>query len=314
MIKIRKIQNKEDIKKFIVSWEKVFGRTLSQDTYNWIFSSRNNIYACFDEGTIVAGYCLLDVYARVDKQSLKGGLCNNIFVSGFKYQKMGLFSEITNYALNDIKSRGCSFALGFPNNKAIKAHIRSGWQQSKNLPIIEFKPTKDTLVIDNKFEFKWFSVNNFLIINQLSELISSKSNDYSFSLLKTPDFLDWRFKLNPRWNYDICCVYECNKLVSFFVSKYFEERKRVHLVDYYFSNSLQIKESLSQINTKYHTEMQVDINCIDAWCAEGDIDSFLESGFSKAIDFSYTIFKNLTKENISLGCTPHLTLADNDVY
>jgi len=311
---IRKVTSKEDIDCFIESWEIVFQRKLDKDIYAWIFSKRNNIYCCFDGNSIVAAYCLLDIEALIDNKTHRGALCNNVYVNGFKYIKMGIFSQITEYALNDISNKGYTFALGFPNEKAIKAHLRSGWKQEHALPFYEFEIKTLSTAGGSDFRFKWLSKYESDAFRDIFQLMRRQYDKYSFSLLKDSDFIDWRFEQNPRWDFDICCIYKNNTLEGFFVSKYFLERRRVHIVDYFFNTKDVVLASLPKIYNKYIVEKGVDVDYVDAWCAAGDQYIFEQAGFLKSVDFSYVIFKDLSENNLSVGGSPHLVLADNDVF
>lgn len=290
----------------------MFKRQLSSAIYSWIFSERNNIYGCFDDEKLVSGYCLLTIETIVSQKRVLAGLCNNVFINGFRYQKQGVFTKITEFALDDIAKRGYSFALGFPNKKAIKAHLRAGWSQGADLPFYENdrKPTNlvdlSTTVVKVDLDTGSFT--------KINELISSLSAKYTFTVEREIGFVNWRFNLNPRWKYDLFFVYDSsNSLDGFFVSKYFEERKRVHLVDYAFNKPADLRISLDAIYEFY--ELQgLYVDCVDGWCATGDQKLFQDSGFKKSNEFSYVIFKDLTEGDLELGNVAHLTLADNDVY
>ena len=311
---IREIKTQVDVKKFIKSWEFVFQRRLDESVYTWAFSGNNHIYGCFDEGSVVAGYCLLDIAALINKKKYQGGLCNNVFVNGFKYQKKGVFGQITEFALNDIANNGYDFALGFPNKKAIKAHVRSGWQQETDLPFYEFELNSNFLINFSQYRFEWCDVSSKKVFQDISRFMSERCERYSFSLLKDTDFLTWRFENNPRWHYDICCIYCDDALEGFFVSKYYVEKKRVHLVDYFFDTGELAEASLSSIYNKYKVELGQDVDYVDAWCAEGDHHVFEQAGFLRSSEFSYVIFKDLANNNLRIGNSPHFTLSDNDVF
>jgi len=310
-MRFKKITSTVEINEFVSAWEKVFQRKLENSVYAWIFSKRNNIYCCFDGDQLIAGYCLLDIKVLIKGKIRKGVLCNNIFVNGFKYQKLGVFQKITEYALNDVTSKGYEFALGFPNNKAIKAHLRSGWLEGDTLPFFEIK---GKILFKKTANIKWYSKGNNKVLEEIYSLMQHKYKDFSFSVLKDPEFLVWRFNMNPRWEYDIGCIYDNNILKTFFVSKFFKEKGRVHLVDYYFDNKLDLEQALSAIYSKYELERQLNINCIDLWCARGDQAIFNSVGFSQMDEGSYVIYKDLQEKGMKVGSMPHLTLADNDVF
>jgi len=310
-MKFKKITSTIETDEFISAWEKVFQRKLGENVYAWIFSKRNNIYCCIDDEKVIAGYCLLDISVLIEGKIRKGVLCNNIFVNGFKYQKLGVFQKITEYALNDVTSKGYEFALGFPNNKAIKAHLRSGWSEGNTLPFFEIK---GKLAVKKTASVKWYSEANNKILEEIYSLMQHKYKDYSFSVLKDPGFSVWRFNMNPRWEYDIGCIYDNDVLKAFFVSKFFKEKERVHLVDYYFDNKPDLEQALSAIYSKYELERGLKINCIDLWCARGDQGIFNSVGFSQTDEASYVIYKDLQEKGIKVGSTPHFTLADNDVF
>lgn len=310
-IVIKKLESEIEIKEFIVAWEHVFQRKLEDEVYSWVFSEINNLYACYDGGVLVSGYCLLEINAKINNEIVIGGLCNNVFVNGYKYQKLGMFGKITNFALEDIADRGFKFALGFPNNKAIKAHLRAGWQQESNLPFYEFigKPVNK---IDNSITIKNEDLDGDSF-NKICHIMDDANAGYSFLVRRSESFLNWRLKLNPRWNYDIFFISPSDKITGFFVTKYFPDRDRVHIVDYAFSNSMELDASVQRIY-EFYTDKGVKVDCIDGWCASGDKALFESSGFQESNDFSYVIFKDLSFSGLQLGTAPHLTLADNDVY
>ena len=312
-MKFIKAETKEEVSRFIIAWEIAFDRALDQSIYDWIFSSNNNIYCCVDNGIVVSGYCLLDMNISIDGILLDGVLCNNIFVNGFKYQKMDIFNKITKHALNNIFERGYRFSIGFPNVKAIKSHIKAGWRQSERLPFVEFSGSAPILV-ENDVNLKWIAGDKRKAYKEISDLINKSCKNFSFSILKSQDFMLCRFDHNPRWEYEIGCLYKDNVLEGFFVSKYFEDKNRIHLVDYYFSDTESLKQAITGIYKKYKSDYKLHVNCVDAWCAKGDLDKFLNANFTLSDDFSYVIYKDLSGGELNLGFNPHLTLADNDVF
>lgn len=312
-MKIKRILQENEILSFIAAWEIVFDRTWDKDSYNWLFNKNNRIYCATDNGKVVGGYCLLELTACANNQILKGVLCNNVFINGFKYQKQGLFKDITNFALNHAKS-DCDFALGFPNKKAIKAHLRCGWTQEKSVPFLEFKYNTLSNTPINNIEIKWFNIDNKESLEALDNCFCIKNTpNISFFIHKSKQFLKWRFIDNPRCVYQMGIISNDGTLTGFFVSKFFQERARIHLVDYYFEDKACINTSVNSIFKYYHSKgMSAEI--IDLWSATADSNKFITAGFQKADAFTDVIFQDLNNTGVSLGKLPHLVLADNDVY
>ena len=255
----------------------------------------------------------LEIEAHANGQIFKGVLCNNIFINGFKYQKQGLFKEITNFALNHSKA-DCDFAIGFPNKKAIKAHLRCGWMQGESVPFLEYKYNKYQNNDAHNIKIKWLDIDNKKSLELLDDCFSMKNtSDISFFIHKSKQFLKWRFIDNPRCVYQIGAIFDNDILIGFFISKFFQERERIHLVDYYFKDKVCINLSMNDI-FKYYKSRGMLAEMIDLWAASADSGKFIAAGFQKSNEFTDVIFQDLNNTGISLGKLPHLVLADNDVY
>lgn len=310
-IHFKQITSAEEVESFIQAWEVAFQRQLESKVYEWVFSGFNHIYAAFDGDVLVGGYCLLSVEAFISGKRVSGGLCNNIFVNGFKYQKLGVFSQLTNFALKEFQIKGFGFVIGFPNEKAIKAHLRSGWTQEKHLPFYELKKLEGGVVYEGvSIEHSSWSEDALFKIDHIA---STNDKKYTFYHSRHEAFSQWRFNQNPRSDYDLFFISDADARLGFFVTKFFSERQRVHIVDYMFISHKQLKAAVRKVHEFYGAKGLL-VDCIDAWCASGDQTVFEDATFKKSEEFSYVIFKDLSDLGLSIGKNAHLVLADNDVY
>ena len=302
--------------KFISAWEVAFQRTLDRSVYNWVFNAKNKVFGVIDDDTIVAGYCLMEFDAIYHDVQKKGLLCNNVFVNGYKYQKFGLFDKLTEYSINEAKKDKYDFAVGFPNEKAIKSHLRSGWNEG---PIIHFYELDPNFIQDEHIDLsnkiiEWYSSKDAALQSKLPEIsnfYAINSHNYSYSSFRSNNFVAWRYLENPRYSYDFCFVYDVSgKLTGVFICKYYPANKKVHLVDYIINNNEHIKVSIKSIIKKYNNH---EIDVIDCWVSKSDSEVFTCVGFKESERFTYCISRGI-ESDFRIDLSSHIVLGDNDVY
>ena len=305
----------EDSKdEFILVWEKIFNRKLSEDFYKWIFNKNNHIFVARRGSTIVAGYCLLEIEIFSNAEKKRGLLCNNVFVDGYANSKLGLFKMITDYALRTLRAN-FELGLGFPNDKAIKAHLRSGWRNPFAIKFVELLVNTTQIKSiggDRCLTIPVCSKNLDIVIESFRAL--DKLN-YSFYVNKSIEYIRWRFIDNPRYSYVISIAYNDALISSFVISKYYRATRRVHAVDYAIGSSLDAHALVSEI-VNYYQSLNLDFDVIDLWASDVDANIFLTAGF-KDVGREQSVIINYLSENsnfANLASMPHFVLSDNDVY
>lgn len=293
---------------FITAWIDAFKREFSKDFFSWIFNEKNIIYAYIIDNEIAAGYCLLPFKAMIENKETTALLCNNVFVSP-KHQGKQLFVKLSKLALDDVYKRlGYEFAYGIPNPQALPGHKRVGWK---------IKDEIDFLVKKREFgnsstKEVWFGED--LSDNQIKDIENcsrESSLDKSFSIIKTKDFIEWRYLSKPGTQYSFCLIYEHSKLKAYSVFKVFREDGVLDIVDFDAADSDSAIKLINTIN-----QSPLNFKHIQIWGSNKYRDCFIESGFNVADKKSSLIFINPSdkKDSYWQNRAMNLVLADNDVY
>lgn len=296
-----------DLKKFINSWEIVFSRKMDHAFYKWVFHRNNNIYCCYDNNDIVGGYCLMEQKSLINGEIFSTGLCNNVFIKGFKYLKSNLFKELTEYSLSNFSEKH-SLAFGFPNKKSIKSHLRAGWDNPLDLKCMEIN--KNKLPLPNLTTVNFFTkpVDEEVVI-EISKRLQYQI-DYSFKQIRDVDFLGWRYSSNPRYSYFATLSSKNN---SFIIWKYFSERRRIHILDSSIEGSQDLTHLIQSLLIYTH-QNSLQFSYIDLWVPPAQNDFFSKAGFEE-FDKQPVIINNLgnTHSKVDFNSS-YFSLSDNDVY
>lgn len=299
----------KDIRKaFINAWEEAFKRVLSSEFYAWIFNNTNILYAYVIENKVAAGYCLLPVTIMHDKQETKALLCNNVFVSP-KFQGKHLFVKLSKLALDDAYKRlGYKVAYGIPNPQALPGHKRVGWNVSKQ---IDFLSKKRSLAVLNDKEVWFGKVLNERQIKDIELCSYESALNKHLSLIKTIDFIKWRYLNKPDTDYNFCLVYEKNKLKAYSVFKVYEEGCVLDIIDFDATDEASAIKLLKAIDLA-----PLDFENMHVWGSNRFRDCFIKSGYSVSESKSNLIYADLSdiKNSKNIDLTMNLVLADNDVF
>lgn len=275
--------------------------------YIWIFSEKNHIYAAYDNEQVVGGYCLLEIDCLVNGHPKKGLLCNNIFVNGFRYQKLGVFQELTEYALYK-NNNHYDIALGFPNSKATRAHLRAGWNLGQHLSISELSTDQLKLGASINTASETLSEDNLDSVHD--KFLSLSKDPGGFRLVKTKEYLNWRFLQNHRYHYFVSMIKDSH---AFIIWKYFKERQRIHIMDLYIEDAQQLSDLTAEA-VNHTTSQKLSVEFVDMWTPPCFSKQVAESGFIEAEVKQPVIINSLRRElNMELS-SAYLSLSDNDVY
>lgn len=291
---------------FISAWENAFDRVLEKAIYDWIFDGKNLIYAFLFDDKVVAGYCLYPLECILNKERKTALLCNNVFVSP-SHQAKNLFVKLGRLALNDAGVKGLGdIAYGIPNRLALPGHKRVGWEIKPKINFISAK-RKQSTTYGLTFKKGMLTESEKKAIEQCS-LVSSKSRD--FSVLKTLEFVDWRFERKPNTSYWYGFEYNDNELVAYCVCKYFSDKKTLHFVDIDGFDST----AISKLIVSAHN-IPEDFDRLNVWDSTAHKDIFLGCDFKEENLTDNLIFINPADvSNTFFLDNVNVTLSDNDVY
>ncbi len=292
---------------FVASWEEAFSRKLESLVYDWIFDSNNIIYAAVIEGSIAAGYCLYPLSCILHSDVRIALLCNNVFVNP-KFQGRQLFVKLGKAALENAGQNGWGeIAFGIPNALALPGHKRVGWGVQEPIRFLEKK-------IESKEKQSAIWIYGELTSHQRSDIekcsrISSVNR--AFSILKTENFVQWRYESKPGAKYWFGLSYDdTGNLAAYCVCKFYEPSGSLHFIDIDGYDSAAISTLIKEA-----AGLPGDFGRINVWSYSAHCDSFIEAGFrfcGKEDSLIFIAPKDRSPLYFHEGV--NISLGDNDVY
>ena len=317
----------EDLKKYLDLFEVCFGKrnNIDDSTFIWFNLNkpkfRNENFYLIDNSndTLIAAYGLFPGELFFENNKLNSAVCTNVMVNPLgKYRGKGLFQLIGKLSLNFLQNNlKMDFALGVPNQAAIRGHLRIGWEQQPNLNFLEKKVSSETICETEKY--KLINVDSFEG-NILDIELQKFYNKYSFYFKKCPSTLDWRFNKNNE-KYTKLILKDEGINSGFLVYKIFYDSdskiRKFHIMDFAYTSSNHLKFLLKKINS---IAFELSCDLINLWYIK-----------SKSVSEEFTVFKSMNytfsqvEDNMMIFYSDidfskvsfsdfHICLADNDVY
>lgn len=292
---------------FISAWEMAFSRKLNRKTYEWIFNEKNIIYAIEISGEIAGGYCLYPLNSMVNGKFKKALLCNNVFVSP-EHQGKQLFVKIGKMALVDAGQRGaCVLAYGIPNALALPGHKRVGWEVRESIKFLENSKQSAIKVAGTN----WI---RYALSDKIRSDIQSCSLRASagrgFSIIKTAEFVYWRYECKPNSKYWFGLKYEKEMLVAYCVCKYFEEDEVLHFIDIDGTDNFAIERLIEEAQG-----IPGNFNKLNIWGSSIHRGLFEGAGYQVSDQANNLIFINPSKlRPFNFEGEINIVLGDNDVF
>ena len=278
-------------------WEWEYKNTPKHNGIVWIATIDNKI---------AVHYAFIILNFKYNKKSLKvakaeGSLANINLLKNLPKERRRLFGLVVEKALKDLKKQKIDLVYGFPNTKALKTQISSGYNLVK-LPItfsraiIDLKPILKNRIKDNfvnkififllinfanltyKLFLKFKSCKNKNIIEvnkkhskQIKEFFKKwyYQNSNDLSLNRDWEFYNWRYINNPYRNYKIFGYFHDNKLEGTIVLGYekLKKIKSIHIMEINYINN----KALSKlIKWSLYLSFKEKVDTIDIWSATKD--------------------------------------------
>lgn len=292
---------------FICAWEEAFSRKLEQELYRWLFNGRNIIYAALVDGELAAGYCLYPLEAIVAGEQKTVLLCNNVFVSP-RYQGRHLFVKLGRKALQDAgENAQGDIALGIPNALALPGHRRVGWGVQSPIKFLE----KSVTGRHSEIEGNWLKGCLGDTLRLKFEACSRRaSRNRQFSILKTSDFIRWRFEGKPGVQYWFGYVSVGDEISAYCVCKFYEPKKTLHFVDIDGWDDESIARLILQAE-----KLPEKFQRLNVWGTTAQHEIFRRVGYELSADQdNFILIDPKDMKAVYLEGELNLTLADNDVY
>lgn len=216
-LEIRNYQQGDE-KEIIQLFELVFKQKMSMDQWNWRFKNNpmgSEMIKLAWDGDVLAGHYAVSPLNFIIKDEIVKGAHSLTTMTHPSYGGKGIFKTLSLGLYQEIEiERGVNLTWGFPNNNSHYGFIKSlGWKDIGLLsvlacPIANWNKT-------NQLEAN--VIQHFDISH--SALLESGNSNLSISLLKSQEYLNWRYFNKPSVNYSSIEIRQNNDLVGFIVTK-----------------------------------------------------------------------------------------------
>ena len=292
---------------------KCFGKEKGQEYYIWKYLDNpidDFIIACaFSKGRLASFYAVSPVDILADGIKEKALLSLNTMTDP-DFAGQGLFTRLAQLVY-DFSAEKYHYKLVFGFTNSISNRIFSeqlGWSTVYEVPMLqkdlsfEVKSLKSDLKVDNEFTLDY---NNVL-----------GQKKYGLRILKTEEYLKWRYMKSPESSYMNFVLSEGKTVDAYAICKFYQEDK-INVVEW---NSLSIN-SLEKLFLKlFDVAREYNRSVITTWSRVNSEEHLLleRLGFINRYPIHYFSLKVLKKEAFSLDITDYrnwnLQLGDNNTY
>ena len=223
------IKNKD--KKALITW-KYYSSYLENGIFEYgAFTKTNGVLK------MVSHYCGLPVRITDGKNNYRSTICVDMATHP-KHRGRGLISTLSKLTYKDVSNKKIRFSIGFSNEEGVKVDIHSkgyGYQL-----VGKFKSYSCVLTKKKKTESE---------LQKISEFRSNfkYGQDGFFSLSKSRDYLNWRYKENPNNLFSFYEILAGGKFAGYVVLK--NSGIKIHVIDIVTKFSVKnIKDVIKSIN------------------------------------------------------------------
>lgn len=258
-----------------------------------------------DASRIAAVWGMLPLKIKLNDKVVNGSFAANATTHP-DYEHRGIFANLNRFVQSQEKGHGVEVSIGIFGANDIWGMKHLGWEILGDLEFIACYSTNRTEMPDV------VKVNRFT--REFDSLLSKFYDRARFSILKTHDFLNWRYFDRPDVEYHAYAYRSGHSLAGFVVLKYFKENgyRKAHILDIYF---LSQDVFVALINAAKNFSAQGDCNELNCWQTRHSpyLQWFYRNGFeptscSQALKSNLGRIENLPNQDW------WFMLGDYDVY
>lgn len=138
-----------------------------------------------------------------------------------EHQGKGVFKKLTLKAVEIAKAQSEDFIFNTPNSQSLPGYLKMGWEEVDKLKI-NIKPTNPLNWL-NVNQAASYNINKICSGDQLAKFILNynnlKAGENKLFTLKSPEYLRWRYEINPLQNYEVKADQD------FYLAGYIKEHK-----------------------------------------------------------------------------------------
>lgn len=293
--------------------KKCFGKEKGEEYYIWKYLNNpidDLIVACaFSKEHLASFYAVSPIEILVNETCERALLSLNTMTDP-DFSGQGLFTRLAQLVYKySVEKYHYKFVFGFTNSISNRIFSEQlGWSTVYEVPMLQkklslgAKSLKSDLKIDNEFKLDY---NNILC-----------QKEDGFRILKTKEYLIWRYMESPESTYMNFVLSEKKNVNAYAICKFYQEDK-INVVEWN-SSSLNSLETL--FLELFNIAQEYNRNIVTTWSRINSKEHLLfeRLGFINQYPIHYFSLKMLEKETFSIDITDYrkwnLQLGDNNTY
>lgn len=303
-------------------YKEVNNKEMTLDHWKWKFtespSGKAVIKLMFDGDKLIGHYAAIPMNMQVKNKLVKAVLSVNTMTHP-DYRGYGIFAYLGKETYRVCEQKGFKFVYGFPNNNIYQSRIKKlGWKGYGKMSILTKDLESEAASIYSAK--KVYEVYEFdTRVNLLWEKVK---NSYPVIVIRTKEFLNWRFTNHPTVKYPTFIFQDSSdEVLGYLVLKIYTrgDEKKGHIVDLLCINETDIVKSFLSYSYNYFVEK--GIKNISCWASKGSFyaqvlkqEGFIEQEFETYFGVRVLDEKNKLLRNVEQLDNWHLMMGDSDVF
>jgi len=245
MTEIALVKHSDNIQQLIDLFRASFGHKMSEKLWTWKYiqnplsSDKIEVVVAKENGKIIGArpFMLAEMWLE-DKKVRVAQHCDTMVHP--KHQRKGIFNKMGKFAIQHLREQGFALSYGFPNLLSRHGFLRQGYRKVARIEVI-FKVVNSRRLISsrlkNKFlaksvsvlydrildrskwtvskESKAFKVEVFDKVNKEVADVFNLRSKFVIDLVRSENFLRWRFDSHPEHNYKYILAKKNNQLMGY---------------------------------------------------------------------------------------------------
>ncbi len=211
-------------KEKLVDW-KYFDKHLNNQTITYI--------AVDDTDSVVSHYTNIPITVIADRK-YKAMVCTDMCTDP-KFRGQGLISQLSSRVYSEVRKQGYDFSIGFSNDQGVQVDKHSdkyGYQI-----IGRFVRYFKVVLLASSAQYK-------LVKN--SNIAGFENNSSYYKILKTPEYITWRYTKKPNNDYEIFDINDEEKVLGLVVLRFMNHKCYVY--DIISDQNSDIKKTMQAID------------------------------------------------------------------
>jgi GNAT superfamily N-acetyltransferase len=247
MTEVRIFEHAEILEDLIELYKIVFGRTMTRELWEWMYIKNPlnppeaKIVAAVDNGQVIGARPLMFFELWIKGRKVKAAQPSSTMVHP-EYRRQGIFTRMNQLAIEYLKENGyASVIYNFPGPMSKPGYLKQGWKLVAQIgslikilnaaPLFSYKlhnkligfPLGLVYTIFSRIKMKDSIENEYIksrLYNSYNEefnFVDSWADKTKICLVRSPEFLKWRFAEHPIYKYKYLFLYKNDEAIGFMV-------------------------------------------------------------------------------------------------